>query len=66
MLSVMIWWVVDAHKWFKGPQVNIEHAMIGANGNVIDAKDAGSDSGSQSGLDSSKLSADRKRIQQEP
>jgi hypothetical protein len=18
MLSVMVWWVVDAHKWFKG------------------------------------------------
>ncbi|RMD41602.1 hypothetical protein DV735_g3543, partial [Chaetothyriales sp. CBS 134920] len=30
MLAVMIWWVVDAHKWFKGPKINIEHAMLGA------------------------------------
>ncbi|RVX69174.1 hypothetical protein B0A52_07150 [Exophiala mesophila] len=45
MLMVLIWWVVDAHKWFKGPKVNIQHQMLGAEGNVIDAKDASSDSG---------------------
>src|SRR5271154_221071 len=38
MLSVMIWWVVDAHKWFKGPKVNIQHQMLGREGNVIDGK----------------------------
>lgn len=27
MLAVTIWWVVDAHKWFKGPKVNVEHRM---------------------------------------
>ncbi|KAB8203377.1 amino acid permease GABA permease [Aspergillus parasiticus SU-1] len=27
MLAVTIWWVVDAHKWFKGPKVNVEHAI---------------------------------------
>ncbi|KAE8341613.1 hypothetical protein BDV24DRAFT_131701 [Aspergillus arachidicola] len=27
MLMVTIWWVVDAHKWFKGPKVNVEHAI---------------------------------------
>lgn len=27
MLAVTIWWVVDARRWFKGPKVNIEHAM---------------------------------------
>ncbi|KAJ0421771.1 amino acid permease-domain-containing protein [Aspergillus carlsbadensis] len=32
MLAVSIWWVVDAHKWFKGPKVNVEHAI---HGNVI-------------------------------
>jgi hypothetical protein len=26
---VMIWWFVDAHKWFKGPKVNLEHLMHG-------------------------------------
>ncbi|KAE8351080.1 amino acid permease [Aspergillus coremiiformis] len=27
MLGVSIWWVVDAHKWFQGPKVNVEHAI---------------------------------------
>ncbi|KAL4965591.1 amino acid permease [Aspergillus stella-maris] len=27
MLAVTIWWFVDAHKWFKGPKVNLEHAI---------------------------------------
>lgn len=27
MLLITIWWFVDAHKWFKGPKVNIEHHM---------------------------------------
>lgn len=29
MLLVSIWWVVDAHKWFKGPKVNLDHLMHG-------------------------------------
>ncbi|BCS18183.1 amino acid permease [Aspergillus puulaauensis] len=36
MLAVSIWWIVDAHKWFKGPKVNVEHAI---HGNVIDIID---------------------------
>ncbi|RAH74373.1 amino acid permease [Aspergillus aculeatinus CBS 121060] len=27
MLAVIIWWFIDAHKWFKGPVVNVEHAI---------------------------------------
>ncbi|KAI1181237.1 amino acid permease [Nemania sp. FL0916] len=27
MLFVIIWFFVDAHKWFKGPKINIEHHM---------------------------------------
>ncbi|KAJ5725515.1 amino-acid permease [Penicillium malachiteum] len=27
MLVVLIWWFVDAHKWFTGPKVNVEHAI---------------------------------------
>jgi amino acid transporter len=27
MLAVLIWWVVDARKWFTGPKVNVEHSM---------------------------------------
>lgn len=28
MIGVLIWWVVDARKWFKGPKVNVEHHMM--------------------------------------
>ncbi|OAL20241.1 hypothetical protein AYO20_11513 [Fonsecaea nubica] len=45
MLFILIWWVVDAHKWFTGPKVNIQHMMLGQDQNVIDGKE-GSDSGS--------------------
>ncbi|KAJ5666923.1 amino-acid permease [Penicillium macrosclerotiorum] len=27
MLAVLVWWVVDARHWFKGPVVNVEHSM---------------------------------------
>jgi amino acid transporter len=46
MLFVLVWWVVDAHKWFKGPKVNIQHMMLGDGANVIEGKDQNSDSGS--------------------
>lgn len=32
MAAVMVWWFVSAHKWFKGPKVNLEHAMHGQDG----------------------------------
>lgn len=41
MSFALIWWFVDAHKWFKGPKVNIEH-MMGPN--VIEGQDGGSTS----------------------
>ncbi|EXJ88426.1 hypothetical protein A1O1_05356 [Capronia coronata CBS 617.96] len=47
MLMVLVWWVVDAHKWFTGPKVNVEHTMLGRDGNVLEAKEGGSDTGSQ-------------------
>ncbi|KAH6643310.1 amino acid permease-domain-containing protein [Truncatella angustata] len=28
MLAVIIWFFVDARKWFKGPKINIEHHML--------------------------------------
>ncbi|OCT48910.1 putative amino-acid permease [Cladophialophora carrionii] len=46
MLGALVWWVVDAHKWFKGPKVNIQHMMLGRGDNVLEGKDQGSDSGS--------------------
>jgi amino acid transporter len=27
MAGVLVWWVVDARRWFKGPRVNVEHLM---------------------------------------
>lgn len=51
MLGAIIWFVVDAHKWFRGPKVNIEHMMLGdENGNVIEGKGSSEDSDSQSGV----------------
>jgi hypothetical protein len=35
MLLVTIWWFISAHKWFKGPKVNIEHAMLGREEAVV-------------------------------
>jgi len=45
MLGAMIWWFVDAHKWFKGPKVNIEHRMLGHEGNVIEGEAEGGENG---------------------
>ncbi|KAH5414342.1 hypothetical protein HBI47_152630 [Parastagonospora nodorum] len=39
MLMVTIWWFVSAHKWFKGPKVNIEHRMLGES-DVLVGQDA--------------------------
>ncbi|KAK5940615.1 GABA/polyamine transporter [Knufia obscura] len=51
MFLAVVWWVVDARKWFRGPKVNIEHMMIGREGNVLEGKaDGGSeDEGSGEG-----------------
>jgi hypothetical protein len=35
MFLVTIWWFVSARKWFKGPKVNVEHMMLGREGNVV-------------------------------
>lgn len=35
MIFVTIWWFVSAHKWFKGPKVNIEHMMLGREEAVV-------------------------------
>ncbi|PGH27043.1 hypothetical protein AJ80_01228 [Polytolypa hystricis UAMH7299] len=35
MLAITIWYIVDARKWFTGPKVNVEHHMLGREGNVV-------------------------------
>ncbi|KAL8339127.1 hypothetical protein RB598_007438 [Gaeumannomyces tritici] len=29
MLLAVAWFVVDAHRWFKGPRINVEHMLAG-------------------------------------
>lgn len=36
MLLVIIWWVISARKWFKGPKVNLEHLMLGRDDQAAD------------------------------
>lgn len=48
MLGAMVWWFISAHKWFKGPKVNIDHMMLGRGENVVEGEEAKStDSGSR-------------------
>jgi hypothetical protein len=56
MFLVTVWWFVSARKWFKGPKVNIEHAMLGreeavvvGQGPVEDGKDRDSSLGDVKG-----------------
>ncbi|KAI4250360.1 MAG: hypothetical protein L6R42_008740 [Xanthoria sp. 1 TBL-2021] len=36
MIFILIWWLVSARTWFKGPKVNIEHQMLGRGEAAID------------------------------
>jgi len=47
MLFATIWFLVDAHKWFKGPKINVEHMIHEGQkeAHVLNAKEA-SESGS--------------------
>lgn len=29
MLGTSIWWIVDAHKWFKGPKASFPYSNLG-------------------------------------
>jgi len=47
MLFVMAWWFISARHWFKGPSINVEHHMLGREGNVVEGVEketSGSDS----------------------
>lgn len=58
MIFVMIWWVVSARKWFKGPKVNLDHLMHGredqadelraADAEVIEGQTPSEESGGES------------------
>lgn len=40
MLMIIVWWTVSAREWFKGPKVNIEHQMLGREGNLVNGQDS--------------------------
>ena len=39
MAAILVWWIVDARKWFKGPKVNIEH--MHSNAQIVEGLDVG-------------------------
>lgn len=44
MFLVLVWWIVSARKWFKGPKVNLGHLMHGRE--VIEGKEVGGEASS--------------------
>ena len=60
MLFAMIWWFVSARKWFHGPRVNIEHLMLGREGNTVQGQGKGRDSSSETQQTQSKGAAELK------
>jgi len=48
MAIVIAWWFISAHKWFKGPVINVEHHMLGREEQVVNGVDGTSDSEVQS------------------
>ncbi|USP77050.1 putative amino-acid permease [Curvularia clavata] len=49
MLMITVWWFVSAHKWFKGPKVNIEHLMFGRDEVVVEGHPLKGDGDSDAG-----------------
>ncbi len=49
MLFAIIWFIVDAHKWFKGPKINVVHMIHAAQAEpyVIQATDTNDEGNSQ-------------------
>jgi hypothetical protein len=58
MTFVLVWWFVSAHKWFKGPVINVEHAMLGGEGAVLDGMEHGMEHSSDSDAHSKKAEAE--------
>lgn len=51
MTAILIWWFVSAHKWFKGPKVNVDHMMLGRDENVVEGQELKRGDSSESGSD---------------
>lgn len=50
MFAIIIWWIVSAKKWFKGPKVNIAHMMLGQvdDNHVVEGVDVKGDNSADS------------------
>ncbi|KAL9105231.1 MAG: hypothetical protein Q9227_009558 [Pyrenula ochraceoflavens] len=58
MLLALLWYAMDARKWFRGPKINVEHLMYGAaRERVLDEKGQGN------GSESPESTAENKEIQ---
>jgi hypothetical protein len=59
---VLLWWIIDARKWFKGPKVNVKHLMLGREDrNVLDGgQRKGDDWNSDGPLDPKSLPAQKR------
>lgn len=53
MTIVLIWWFISAHKWFKGPVINVEHQMLGGEGAVLEGMERALDEKHHSDSDKS-------------
>ncbi|RYP72809.1 hypothetical protein DL771_003993 [Monosporascus sp. 5C6A] len=43
MIFVLVWFWVDAHKWFKGPKINIQHHMLHLGSVGVEGVEPGAD-----------------------
>lgn len=63
MCAITAWWFISAHKWFKGPKVNVEHMMAGhleLQGIAVDEPQAQSSSDEADSLGSTRKGAAEK------
>ncbi|KAF2146460.1 uncharacterized protein K452DRAFT_282626 [Aplosporella prunicola CBS 121167] len=61
MLLVSIWWVVSAHKWFKGPKVNVAHMMLDRQADVVEGREAAPEVDDDDKAQGGKKAAEAKR-----
>lgn len=50
MSLALLWYAVDARKWFKGPKINVEHLV---NGNVLEDRSDSVDHVQEKGVEKS-------------
>jgi hypothetical protein len=60
---VLLWWIIDARKWFKGPKVNVQHLMLEReDGNVFSGEHREGDDSNSDGSPDRQIFPDQKRL----